>query len=152
MLCSRRIRYHSLLFRLQTFLSLFLVADTQLYKRLCPSVRRSIGPWVGPSRVSEFKPKSDLTSINAPAQRSRLIWLCIGLELITENRPNPLGLAEYVPMLKKRLYLKGKCSGTSLSCSPPQGSKQDFSKNDCKNSFSLQMLKLKAHHRFVLQD
>ena len=42
-----------------------------------------------------------------------------GLELITENWPNPLGLAEYVPMLKKRLYLKGKCSGTSLSSSPP---------------------------------
>ena len=42
-----------------------------------------------------------------------------GLELITENRPNPLGLAEYVPMPKRRLYLKGKCSGTSLSSSPP---------------------------------
>ena len=42
-----------------------------------------------------------------------------GLELITENWPKPLGLAEYVPMLKKRLYLKGKCSGTSLSSSPP---------------------------------
>ena len=27
----------------------FLVADTQLYKRLCPSVRRSVGPSVGPS-------------------------------------------------------------------------------------------------------
>ena len=38
---------------------------------------------------------------------------------ITENWLNPLGLVEYVPMLKKRLYLKGKCSGTSLSRSPP---------------------------------
>ena len=26
----------------------FLVADTQLYKRLCPSVGRSVGPLVGP--------------------------------------------------------------------------------------------------------
>ena len=59
----------------------FLVANKRLYKRLCPSVspsvrpsvRGSVGPWVRRSRVSEFKPKSDLTSINAPAQRSRLI-------------------------------------------------------------------------------
>ena len=49
----------------------------------------------------------------------RTLSLYSGLELITENRPNPLGLAEYVPMLKKRLYLKGKCSETSLSSSPP---------------------------------
>ena len=27
--------------------------------------------------TAEFKPKSDLTSINAPAQRSRLMLLCI---------------------------------------------------------------------------
>ena len=54
-------------------MNMFLVANKRLYKRLCPSVCRSVGPWVGRSRVSEFKPKSDLTSINAPAQRSRLI-------------------------------------------------------------------------------
>ena len=30
----------------------FLVADTQLYKRLCPSVRPSVGWLVGPSRSS----------------------------------------------------------------------------------------------------
>ena len=44
---STRLEIHSLYLP-------FLVADTQLYKRLCPSVRRSVGPsvrWsVGPSR------------------------------------------------------------------------------------------------------
>ena len=33
----------------------FLVADTQLYKRLCPSVRWSVGPLVRPSEVIELK-------------------------------------------------------------------------------------------------
>ena len=33
-------------------LELFLVADTQLYKRLCPSIRRSVHPSV---RVNESK-------------------------------------------------------------------------------------------------
>ena len=37
------------------FNHLFLVADTQLYKRLCPSVRPSVRPSVGPSEVIELK-------------------------------------------------------------------------------------------------
>ena len=46
------------------------------------SVRRSVGPSVGRSvtrffLTAEFKPISDLTSINAPAQRTRLILSCI---------------------------------------------------------------------------
>ena len=59
----------------------FLVVNKRIYKRLCPSVRWSIGPSVGllvrPLPIKEFKPKSDLTSINAPAQRLQLIWSCI---------------------------------------------------------------------------
>ena len=51
-----------------------------------PSVRRSVGPSVRPSfrrsvtrffQSAELKPKCDLTSINAPAQHSRLILSCI---------------------------------------------------------------------------
>ena len=33
---------------------MFLVADTPLYKRLCPSVCWSVGPSVGPSRIIEL--------------------------------------------------------------------------------------------------
>ena len=68
----------------------FIVANKRLYKRLCPSVRPSvcpsICPSVRPSGISEFKPKSDLTSINAPAQRSRLIWSCIRLCFTSTNQ------------------------------------------------------------------
>ena len=46
----------------------FLVADTQLYKRLCPSVRPSVRPSVGPSGVIELK--SGKTRISAPAHPS----------------------------------------------------------------------------------
>ena len=35
--------------------SLFLVADTQLYERLCPSVGPSVGMSVGPSMTHESK-------------------------------------------------------------------------------------------------
>ena len=65
----------------------FLVANKQLYIRVCPSIGPSVGPSVGLSIVpsfrhaffltAEFKPKSDLTSINAPAQRSQLMLPCI---------------------------------------------------------------------------
>ena len=49
---------------------LFLVANKRLYIiRVCPSVGRSVGPLV--------MHKSDLTSINTPAQRSRLIMSCM---------------------------------------------------------------------------
>ena len=45
--------------------------------RVCPSVGWSVGPSVHRSVtrffIAEFKPKSDLTSINAPAQRSLLL-------------------------------------------------------------------------------
>ena len=34
----------------------FLVADTQLYKRLCPSIRLSIGPSVRPSVRRSVRP------------------------------------------------------------------------------------------------
>ena len=40
----------------------FLVADTQLYKRLCPSVRRSVGRSVGPS-VRGHESKSEEMSV-----------------------------------------------------------------------------------------
>ena len=43
----------------------FLVADTQLYKSLCPSVRPSVGP-----SVREHKSKSVKTRISAPAHLS----------------------------------------------------------------------------------
>ena len=33
----------------------FLVADTQLYKRLCPSVRRSVSPSIGNDRVKKWE-------------------------------------------------------------------------------------------------
>ena len=55
----------SLIFVVQIYV--FLVANQRLYNSLCLSVRRS------PSQLAEFKPKRDLTSINAPAQRSRLL-------------------------------------------------------------------------------
>ena len=59
-------------------LSLFLVADTQLYKRLCPSVVRrlvgwSVGPW---TRVKKWENKRFRTflvadsCISAPAHQS----------------------------------------------------------------------------------
>ena len=57
----------------------FLDASSHLSKRVYPSVgpsiRWSVGPLVRPSvrpsvRLAGFKPKSDLTSINAPAQRA----------------------------------------------------------------------------------
>ena len=43
----------------------FLVADTQLYKRLCPSVRPSVG-W----SVRNHESKSEKTRISAPAHPS----------------------------------------------------------------------------------
>ena len=46
-----------------------LSVDLSVCRSVCQSARRS--------RVLEFKPKSDLTSINAPAQRLRLIRSCI---------------------------------------------------------------------------
>ena len=57
----------------------FSHAQVTLYEGLSvrPSVGRSVRRSVRPSPVffiAEFKPKSDLTSINAPAQRLRLIW------------------------------------------------------------------------------
>ena len=52
---------------------MFLVADTQLYKSLCPSVgplvRWSVGPSVHPS-VREHESKSVKTRISAPAHPS----------------------------------------------------------------------------------
>ena len=47
----------------------FLVADTQLYKRLCPSVHRSVGPSVGRS-VGEHESKSVKTRNSARAHPS----------------------------------------------------------------------------------
>ena len=41
---------------------MFLVADSQLYKSLCPTVRPSVRPSVGPS-VREHESKSAKTSI-----------------------------------------------------------------------------------------
>ena len=46
----------------------FLVANMRLYFRVCPSIGRSVRNaffFV----TAEFKPKSDLTSVNAPAKR-----------------------------------------------------------------------------------
>ena len=48
-----------------SFSSPFLVADTQLYKRLCPSVGRSVG-----RSVREHESKSVKTRISAPAHPS----------------------------------------------------------------------------------
>ena len=50
-----------------------------LKKRIHPSVRPLVGPSVHLTFFfsAEFKPKSDLTSINAPAQHSRLNVSCI---------------------------------------------------------------------------
>ena len=45
------------------------VADTQLYKRLCPSVGWLVGPSVRPS-VREHESKSVKTRISAPAHLS----------------------------------------------------------------------------------
>ena len=73
-------------------LSSFLIANKGFYIRVCLSVHPSVHPSVCPSVhrlvswsvcwlriffIVAFKPKSDLISINAPAQRSRLILLCI---------------------------------------------------------------------------
>ena len=55
-------------------IAVFLVANKRTYIRVCPSVRPSVG---NAFFIMEFKPNSDLTSINAPAQRSRLIRSCI---------------------------------------------------------------------------
>ena len=60
------------------FGSVFLVEKSNTIRGFVrPSVRPSVRGSVRWSGVSEFKPKSDLTSINAPAQRLRLIWSCI---------------------------------------------------------------------------
>ena len=47
----------------------FLIADKRLYKRLCPSVRWSVGPSVRRS-VGEHELKSGKTRISAPAHPS----------------------------------------------------------------------------------
>ena len=47
---------------------MFLVADTQLYKKLCPSVRPSVRPLVGWSVTLELKSRK--TRISAPAHQS----------------------------------------------------------------------------------
>ena len=57
------IKYHVTRFLPHTFTA-FLVAYTRLYKSLCWLVHRSVGPSV---TQCEIKPKSDLTSFNAPA-------------------------------------------------------------------------------------
>ena len=49
---------------------IFFVANKRLYNRVCPSVGPSVTRFF---QTAEFKPKIDLTSINAPAQRSRLL-------------------------------------------------------------------------------
>ena len=51
-----------------TISNMFLVADTQLYKRLCPSVGWLVGWLVGWSVVIELK--SGKTRISAPAHPS----------------------------------------------------------------------------------
>ena len=56
-----------------SFFVFFLVKDTQLYKRLCPSVCWSVGPLVRPSvslSVCQHKLKSEKTHISAPAHPS----------------------------------------------------------------------------------
>ena len=54
----------SMFTQLCPFLFVFLVADQRLYKRLCPSVRRSIG------RSVTLESKSGKTRISAPAHPS----------------------------------------------------------------------------------
>ena len=69
----------------------FLVADTQLYKRLCPSVGPSVGPSIGPS-VMVIELKIGKTDIFAPAHPSAtggrvsgLDFLCNTLQLLDRN-------------------------------------------------------------------
>ena len=81
--CSRNGQYSD------TDFEWFLVAYTRLYKSLCWSVGWSVGRSVGQSvgrsvgwsvsrfLTAEFKPKSDQTPINAPAQRTWLMLSCI---------------------------------------------------------------------------
>ena len=53
-LVRMRVRIHShISSNVFASLSAFLVADTQLYERLCPSVGRSVGPLVSTSRKVE---------------------------------------------------------------------------------------------------
>ena len=73
---------------IEVYWNIFLVTHTWLYMRVCPSVSRSVRWSVGGSvgrsvgrsvglpffLTAEFKSKSDLTSINAPAQRA---WLML---------------------------------------------------------------------------
>ena len=61
----------------------FLVADTQLYKRLCPSIRRSVGRSVG-----EHKSKSVKMRISAPAHPSATSGRVSGLVLIKIDKIN----------------------------------------------------------------
>ena len=78
------------------FMWILLVAYKQLYIRIRPSVRPSIPPSFRRLRfflTAEFKPKGDLTSINAPAQRTRLIMV---------------NCASYLGLIRGRFEIIGK--------------------------------------------
>ena len=58
------------------FFDLFLVADTQLYKRLCPSVCWSIGPLVRYARDVTLAVKTRKTCIHGAAVDFVCGWVC----------------------------------------------------------------------------
>ena len=60
----------------------FLVADTQLYKRLCPSVRPSVGP-----SVRKHESKSGKLRISAPAHPSTTDGCVSGLVYDAKVKP-----------------------------------------------------------------
>ena len=77
------------------------------------------GPWVRGSRVSEFKPKSDLNSINAPAQRSRLIrrvyeLVFQPLERRTLTPRNRILNSRYFSVVHRPIFIKVLKSGMTF--------------------------------------
>ena len=58
-------------------LSTFLVAETQLYKRLCPSIRQSIGPLVCPSSRKVWK-RDDVKTRWCWSHDCLCLWVSMG--------------------------------------------------------------------------
>ena len=87
----------------------FLVADTQLYKRLCPFIGRSVGWSVGWSigqsvgRSVTLELKSGKTRISAPAHRSATGGRVSGLVTLNQSGLTLVCLSVRLPVFDSKL-------------------------------------------------